>query len=93
MVPPLYVKVGQTITYEGYADDYGRAIVAMEFSFDDWKTWVSHDTSDTNPDLMVHWTYSFTPRAPGTYELKVRAVRVDGAHSPLAAVGLVFAEE
>lgn len=93
MVPPIYAHVGQTVTYEGYADDYGRAIVALEFTFDNWETFVAHDTSDANPDLMVHWTYAFTPQQPGTYELKVRAVRADGARSPLAAVGLLYVEE
>lgn len=89
----MYAKVGQTVTYEGYADDYGRHIVAIEFTFDDWKTYVSHDTSASNPDLMVHWTYSYTPRQPGTYELKVRAVTEDGRKSPLAAVALLYVEE
>ncbi len=93
MVPPIYAKVGQTVTYEGYADDYGRHITALEFTFDDWQTWVSHDTSASDPDLMVHWTYSYTPEQPGVYELKVRAVREDGAHSPLAAVALLYVEE
>ncbi len=110
MVPPIYAKVGQTVTYEGYADDYGRHITALEFTFDDWQTWVSHDTSSSDPDLMVHWTYSYTPQQPGVYELKhwtysytpqqpgvyelkVRAVRADGAKSPLAAVALLYVEE
>ena len=44
MVPPMYAKVGQTVTYEGYADDYGRHIVALEFTFDNWETFVSYDT-------------------------------------------------
>ena len=93
MVPPMYAKVGQTVTYEGYADDYGRHIVALEFTFENWETFVSYDTSGSDPDLLVHWTYSYVPEEPGAYELKVRAVRDDGARSPLAAAALLYVSE
>lgn len=37
-------KVGEPLTFEGYADDYDKAIVAMEFSLDGGTTWTRHAT-------------------------------------------------
>ena len=93
MIPPKLCKVGQTITFAGYADDYGRHIVAVEFTFDDWKTYATYDTSASDPNLMVHWTYAYTPKQPGTYQLKVRSVTEDGRKSPIAAEATLIVEE
>lgn len=32
MIAPVQGRVGQPVTFEGYADDYGNHIVALEFS-------------------------------------------------------------
>lgn len=93
MIAPKQCKVGQTVTFEGYADDYGRHIVAVEFTFDDWKTVARYDTSESNPDLMIHWTYAYTPTQPGIYQLKVRSVTEDGRVSPIAAEATLYVEE
>ena len=44
MIAPVYARVGQTITLEGYADDFGSHIVAIEFSLDGGTTWERHST-------------------------------------------------
>lgn len=93
MITPKQCKVGQTVTFEGYADDFGRHIVAVEFSFDDWKTFATFDTSGSDPNKSIHWTYAYTPTQPGTYHLKVRSVTEDGRKSPVAAEATLFVIE
>ena len=72
MIAPVQGKVGQPVTFEGYADDYGSHIVALEFSLDGGTTWARQDVSASDPNLMVHWTYAYTPQQEGIYQLKVR---------------------
>lgn len=93
MIAPQYCKVGQTMTFEGYADDFGNHIVAVEFSLDDGASWASFDTSASDPGKSVHWTYAYTPQAPGTYQLFVRSVTEDGRRSPMAASAILYVED
>ena len=86
MIAPILGKVGQAVRFEGYADDYGNQIVALEFSLDGGKTWAVQDTSSSNEDLMISWSYTYVPQKPGIYQLKVRSVTEDGRKSPLSAV-------
>lgn len=86
MIAPQEVELGRTITFSGYADDYDKRIVAMQFSLDEGRTWATHDVSDTTADLWVRWTYSFCAEEPGRYRLRVRSVNEDGKASPSAAV-------
>lgn len=90
MIAPQELALGQTITFQGYADDFDKSIVAMELSLDDGATWSSRDVSDTTADLWVHWTYAFTPDEPGTYRLKVRSINERGQASPQAVVADFF---
>ena len=92
MIAPVQGKVGQPVTFEGYADDYGSHIVALEFSLDGGTTWARQDVSASDPNLMVHWTYAYTPQKEGIYQLKVRSVTEDGRTSPLAAVAELHVE-
>ena len=92
MISPVWGKVGQTVTLEGYADDYGTKITAMEFSLDGGETWARHSTEQSDPDRMVHWTFSYTPEKPGTYQFKARSVNEDGKVSPQAAVTQLHVE-
>lgn len=82
MIPSVQATVGQPITLEGYADDFGNQIVAVEFSLDGGATWAAQDVSASDPNLSVHWTYSFAPEEPGAYKLLVRSVAADGRTSP-----------
>ena len=93
MISARQCSVGQTVTFEGYADDYGNHVVAVEVTLDDGATWASFDTSASIPGLAVHWTYAFTPRAAGTYRLRARSVTEDGRRSPIAADALLYVEE
>lgn len=93
MIVPVQGKVGQTVTLEGYADDFGSHIVAIEFTLDGGTSWVSHSTEKSSPDLMVHWTFSWKPEEAGIYQLKVRSVTEDGRRSPEAAVTELYISE
>lgn len=81
--------VGGEITFEGYADDYDKAIARVEFSLDGGKSWTGYDTQGATADKWVYWFFNYTPEAPGTYALQVRSVTADGAVSPLAST-IVF---
>lgn len=85
MIAPVYAQVGDTVTLQGYADDYGNHIVAMEFSLDGGQTWAAHDTSESDPGRSIHWTFSYTFDEPGAYSFMARAVTEDGRRTPIAA--------
>lgn len=91
VIAPIEAPVGSPVTLEGYADDYGNHICSIEFSLDGGRTWTAQDTSASNPNLMIHWTYTFTPEVAGAYQVMVRSVTDDGRKSPEAAVAVVNA--
>ncbi|MGI6150882.1 MAG: molybdopterin-dependent oxidoreductase [Christensenellales bacterium] len=76
-------KVGDQIRFEGYADDCGVQISAVEFSLDGGETWTVCDTSSASADKWVYWYFSYTTEKPGTFKLDVRARTADGKVSPL----------
>ena len=86
MIVPMNVEVGKPVTFTGYADDYGNQIRAVEFSLDDGESWYPYDVSSSSPDLMVHWSFTYTPEREGRYRLLVRSVAADGRRSPLPDV-------
>lgn len=92
MIGPQTCKVGQTITFSGYADDYGENAAAVEFSLDDGKTWAHHDLTGADPHQATMWTYSYTPQVAGRYQLRVRSVSPDGRTSPVEATVDFIAE-
>lgn len=77
--------IGETITFEGYSDDCGDAIAAIEFSMDGGETWTTYQTANATADKWVYWNFSYAPEAAGTYQLTVRAKTESGNVSPLAA--------
>ena len=77
--------VNETITFEGYSDDCGDAIAAIEFSLDGGETWTTYETANATADKWVYWHFSYTPEAAGTYQLTVRARTQSGNVSPMAA--------
>ena len=85
VIAPVQGRVGQTVTLEGYADDFGNQIDAIEVSLDGGRSWASFSTAESNAESMIHWTYSYTPEQAGIYEVSVRSVTRDGRRSPLAA--------
>ena len=79
-------RVGKPMAFEGYADDYDKAIVAMEFSLDGGATWTRHATEGAVAGKVLSWKFVYTPQEPGSYQLRVRSVNEDGTFSPLADV-------
>ena len=85
--------VGEAIVFEGYADDYDKAIAAIEVSMDGGETWTTYETTGATSDKWVYWYFTYTPEAEGTYKLMVRAVNEDGNVTPLATTLFFYAEE
>lgn len=83
---------GQEIVFEGYADDCGSSIAAIEFSMDGGETWTTCSTEGATADKWVFWNFCYTPEEAGTYQLTARAVTADGTVSPLAS-SLLFTVE
>lgn len=84
--------VGDLVAFEGYADDCGTAIAAVEFSMDGGETWTTCETKDATGDHWVYWHFEYVTEAAGTYKLDVRAVTEEGTVSPLAS-SVVFTVE
>lgn len=82
-------SVGEQITFEGYADDCGVSIEAIEFSMDGGKTWTVCETKDAAADRWVCWSFAYVAEEAGTYKLEVRARNAEGVVSPLAST-IVF---
>lgn len=76
---------GKEITFEGYADDLGEAIAAVEFSLDGGETWTSYPTDKAVSSRWVYWHFGYTPETAGNYRLAVRARTQSGLVSPLEA--------
>ena len=84
-------SAGDTITFEGYADDCGVAISAIEFSLDG-ENWTACPVENASADKWVKWSFDYEAAQPGTFKLDVRARTADGAVSPLAS-SVVFTVE
>ena len=79
------IPAGQAYTFEGYADAYDKAIVAVEFSLDRGKTWTHFDTPDTTRKSWVYWYFTYTPsETPASYVLSIRAIDEAGDVNPIA---------
>ena len=76
--------VGDEIAFEGYADDCGDAIAAVEFSLDGGETWTSCPV-EASAERWVYWHFGYKAETVGSYQLSVRARTVSGKVSPLAA--------
>ncbi|MEG0460461.1 sulfite oxidase [Gordonibacter sp.] len=82
MIGTLVGTAGRALTVEGYAQDFGTPIKAVQFSCDDGDTWASYPTPQAEADRNVNWSFSFTPPHAGHYDLLVRAVCKDGKTTP-----------
>ncbi len=78
-------SVGDQISFQGYADDCGTAVTAVEFSLDGGKTWTAYDTTSSNTEDWIYWNFDYVAENAGTYKLDVRARTEDGTISPLAS--------
>ena len=86
------LHVGDSICFEGYADDCGTPIAAVEFSMDNGETWTSCATKGASTTEWVYWYFDHVAMQPGTFKLDVRARTADGTVSPLAS-SIVFTVE
>jgi len=86
-------KRDQVITFEGYADDLGDPIAAVEFSLDGGESWTAYQTEGATADRWVYWHFDYQPEKAGTYQLSVRARTQSGQVSRLAANLLFTVEE
>lgn len=75
-------RMGDAMVFEGWADDFDRKIVAIEFSLDGGGTWMRHKTPNTDAVRWVWWRFEWEPEAAGSYAMQVRAVNEDGKVSP-----------
>ena len=82
---PYVVAPHKPITFEGYASDYDRKIIAVEFSLDQGVTWTQFKTDNTCAEKWVRWNFTYTPEQTGKYLIMVRAIAEDGTVSPIAA--------
>lgn len=72
-------SVGVPMTFSGYAHDYDKAIVAVQFSLDGGAHWTEHATPGVTSDRLVQWEFEFIPKRAGEYRLLVRSVNEQGA--------------
>ena len=72
---------GQAIEFEGFADAFEVPVTAVEISLDRGATWTTYELGEVDPLRWVNWKFTFTPEAPGSYLLMVRAVAEDGSVS------------
>ena len=79
-------RVGEPMEFTGWAHDFDKRIIAVEFSLDNGVHWTRYDLEGTTAERWVSWTFAYTPEAPGAYQMKVRSVNEDGDASPIAAV-------
>ena len=85
-------RTGETIVFEGYADDYDVPVAAIEISMDGGETWTVCETEGATADRWVYWYFSNTPEEAGVYKLEARARTAEGRVSPLAST-IVFSVE
>ena len=79
-------RVGEPMEFTGWAHDFDKRIIAVEFSLDNGAHWTRYDLEGTTAERWVSWTFAYTPEVPGAYQMKVRSVNEDGDASPIAAV-------
>ena len=58
-------SVGVPMTFSGYAHDYDKAIVAVQFSLDGGAHWTEHATPGVTSDRLVQWEFEFIPKRAG----------------------------
>lgn len=75
--------VGEPILFEGFLDDFEDGVAAVQFSLDDGASWTAYETTGAVADKGLNWRFEYTPKAPGRYVLKVRAVSGAGEPSSL----------
>jgi len=76
------IEAYEPYAFEGYAHALGKKITAVEFSFDQGKSWVSYPIENADVSRWVYWHFTWTPPQEGSYVIMVRSVDEDGTVSP-----------
>ena len=84
MIPTVYARVGEPVTFRGSAFDFGNAITEIQFSLDGGAHWTAYATAGAMDHLNVLWEFGYTPASPGHYILLVRSKNAEGKVSPEA---------
>ena len=78
----IEAKVGEPITLEGFTWTWSGLhgnTDTISFSADYGVTWQTFEVPDEfDPDQWAHWNLTWTPDAPGSYILHVKATAEDG---------------
>lgn len=82
---PYVGTVGVPMTFEGWAHDFDKRIVAIMLSLDQGQNWTEFALEGTVAEKVVTWSIEWTPEQAGRHQLMARAVNEDGRISPLAA--------
>jgi hypothetical protein len=93
MIAGIEGRVGKAVTLSGYAQDFGVAIVAMQFSANGGESWSSYQLHNIDAERNLNWTYSFTPELAGNYQILIRAVSSDGRVTPEPAIATIHVTE
>lgn len=85
MIGTVHGQVGRPVRLSGYADDFDRAIEAVQFSLDGGKNWTEYPTGGADTERLLRWNFSFTPEVEGDYLMHVRSKNDRGEVSPTPA--------
>jgi hypothetical protein len=77
--------VERPLKIAGWADDYDRSIVAVEFSMDNGATWTRFETPEATSGRVTYWEIDITPHETGAHVVLVRSINEDGKASPVPA--------
>ena len=84
---PSSAKAGASAVVAGFAFSGAGEIARVEVTDDDGATWKAADLGPDHDRFAWRlWSYTFTPRSPGTVRLLARATDVRGGVQPREAV-------
>ena len=72
--PARFNYVGEPIRFEGYVDDFEHGVAAVQLSLDMGTTWTDFPCNGARTELGLSWNFTYTPQAPGRYQLRARAL-------------------
>lgn len=76
--PKRFNYAGEPIRFEGYVDDFAHGVAAVQLSLDAGATWTDFPCEGARSELGIQWNFTYTPAAPGRYQLRARALSRTG---------------
>lgn len=77
---------GVPMVFEGWADDYDKAIVGIEFSTDGGASWTRYDMPGNQVGKLTSWKFTWTPVKQGPHSMRARSINGEGEASPTPAL-------